>query len=359
MTIRVVLEDTRRAFVHSVNNAHQRWSERAGCLLRLETDSGLVGRGEASPLPGFSLDRLDVCKRALAGLDLGRVPSRLEPGQSVWAELAQASSALPSTLPAARAALEAALLELWALGSGRPAWALLLEAGAPAPTTRRVAALLMGEPEQAVQEARRARERQIQAFKFKVGRLGALERELAAVRQLRHELGREAVLRLDANRGFSAAQASDLRAFASEELALEFIEEPYSSRERSSLAGLPLPLALDESLAEIDPDAALLQAWGVRAVVLKPTLLGGITACARWAKVAAEAGAAVILSHAFEGPSGLALSATLALTLGSADRAHGLDLDSARVAGRTLPFFSGSAIHPWLEPGFGLREAPH
>ena len=355
MTLRVSLEDTRRALGSPVNNAHQTWHERAGCLLRLENESGMYGVGEASPLPGFSRDALVDCRCALAGLDLRSVPARLETGQSVWSELERASRALPAALPAARAALEGALLDLWARAEGRPAWALLLDPDHPAPVSRQVAAVLMGEPEHALAEARDAQTRGIRTFKLKVGRRAALDRERRALSELRQDLGTDAKLRLDANRGFAVTDASALSELAA--FHVEFIEEPFAAKDRASLAGLSLPIALDESLSELTPSVSDLQRWNVRAVVLKPTLLGGITACARWARAAKTAGAAVVLSHAFEGPHGLALSAALALTLGAERVAHGLDLASARVVAEWLPCFAGGQLHAWSTPGFGLTES--
>jgi O-succinylbenzoate synthase len=130
---------------------------------------------------------------------------------------------------------------------------------------------------------------------------------------------------------------------------LEYVEEPCAPRDLAELADLGLPIAWDESLAKHD-----LPALPLRALVLKPTLLGGISACARWAELATRMGAEVILSHAFEGPLGLALSATIALCWGSEGLAHGLDLDGARLAPEAAPYISGPSLEPWLSPGFGL-----
>ena len=59
------------------------------------------------------------------------------------------------------------------------------------------------------------------------------------------------------------------------------------------------------------------------------------------------------MSHAFEGPLGLALCATLALSIGSEACAHGLDLEGARLPQTGLPQFVGAQICAWSSPGFG------
>jgi O-succinylbenzoate synthase len=206
----------------------------------------------------------------------------------------------------------------------------------------------MGGPEDALEQAERAQARGIRSFKLKIGRSGALERELSTLAELRRALGPTARLRLDANRGLSVNEArAYLPRFAQHEL--EYIEEPCAPDDLARLADLALPIAWDESLASSE-----LPASPLRALVLKPTLLGGLSACAIWAERAARIGAEVVGSHAFEGPLGLALSATIALCWGSESLAHGLDIDGARLAPEAVPSISGASLAPWSEPGFGL-----
>ena len=350
MTLTVSVVSTARTLARPARNARTAWSERASCIITLESDTSR-GQGEAAPLPNFSPDGLEACEQALSALDLCEVPTRLLPNQDLIGELGRASVRIPPQLPAARAALEAALLDLWSRAAGLPAWTLLLPFGTQ-PRPRLVAALLSGEPEQAVAQALAARERGIETFKFKIGRQGAWQRELIAVQALRAELGPLARLRLDANQAWSAAQAREYWPYlASSEL--EFIEEPCLHHELSRLDGLGLPLSLDESLA-----TGALPEPGQRAVILKPTLLGGVTGCVALAAAARAVGAEVVVSHAFEGPLGLGLSAALALSIGSETLAHGLDPEGARLEHLNLPWYAEPTIRAWSEPGFGLAEQP-
>jgi o-succinylbenzoate synthase len=357
VTLRLSQLKTRRNLARPARNAHAHWSARSVRIITLESGTGLCGLGEAAPLPGFSPDTDADCERALGELDLQGVPEQLGAEQSLLAELGRASSRLPSALPAARCALEAALLDLWSRAAGVPAWAML-RADRAAPPERRVAALLMGEPEQALEQALAARGRGVNAFKLKVGRAGLLERELAAFARLRAELPEDTQLRLDANRAWPAnAALAHLQRFAAH--VPEFIEEPCAFAGLEALSATPVPLALDESLATLPPEGVLpaqFAAWGVRALIVKPTLLGGISACSAWARIARECGAELVLSHAFEGPLGLALSAALALSVGSERMAHGLDLEGARLEHLSLPFFDQSRIRAWSAPGFGELE---
>lgn len=351
MTLSVSVVSTARTLSRPAQNAHLQWSDRASCVITLESDSGVRGQGEAAPLPGFSPDGLEACRQALSGVDLSGIADHLASHRDLIGELGRASVRLPQNLPAARAALEGALLDLWARAAGVPAWALLCPAQS-APTARAVSALLIGEPEQALEQALAARARGITTFKFKIGRPGSLDRELAAVQQLRAELGPPARLRLDANQSLTLAQAHQyLPRFAA--CGLEFVEEPCAPHELEQLRELGLPCVLDESLA-----AGVRPRQGDRAVILKPTLLGGISSCFALARVARAVGAHVVLSHVFEGPLGLSLNAALALSIGSETFAHGLDLEGACLEHLSLPFLSGAKIQTWSEPGFGSAGLP-
>ncbi len=347
MTLRVSLSGTQRALTRPAHNAQQSWTEREACLVTLLAESGIAGSGEASPLPGFSPDQLEDCVAALRAFEPAGIPERLEAGQSALSELSKVSARLPARLPAARAALEAALLDLWSRQAALPAWALLVPS-APLPVPRAIAALLTGGPEDALEQAQRAQARGIGCFKLKIGRPGALELELSCVAVLRRALGPAARLRLDANRALSVSQArAYLPRFAQH--GLEYIEEPCARADLVQLADLALPLAYDESLLSGE-----LPASPPRALVLKPSLLGGLSACASWAERAARIGAEVVVSHAFEGPLGLALSATIALCWGSEALAHGLDIHGARLAPEAVPALAGAQLTAWPEPGFGL-----
>ncbi|HEY4157472.1 MAG TPA: hypothetical protein VGM29_05220, partial [Polyangiaceae bacterium] len=121
-------------------------------------------------------------------------------------------------------------------------------------------------------------------------------------------------------------------------------------------ADLALPLALDESLCGLSPTQAE-ALWdhtpNLRAIVLKPMLLG-VCACLDLAQRATLRGLAIVLSHTFDDRVALALSAALALAVGSPNVAHGLDLAGARFAGPPPLGFGRATLEPWDEPGLAV-----
>jgi o-succinylbenzoate synthase len=256
-----------------------------GALVRVRR-GGRVGVGECAPLPGRSPDTIDACVRAL--------------------ETARALHDVPASLPAARFALETALADLDAQERGCSVAGVL--AAAPHAVLPCSAVVRLGGSSDAG------------TWKVKIG-AGRVEDEVAQL----HAVPAGVRLRLDVNRRWdrdTAARALPLLAA----LSPEWVEEPMPARELVALGPPPVPIALDESVLD-DPDAtmAALDRGLVRALVLKPAVLGGLAACARWAARARTAGAVPIVSHLFDGPVALAACIELALALAQpGDPAPGL-----------------------------------
>jgi len=311
-------------------------AEREGVLLRLEDAGGRVGWGDAAPLPGFSRESL---AEAMAALEAA-APT-LAPAEFDARQVADPESPLHSELdglalpPAARYALDLALADLAAAEAGTPL-PRLLDAGAA--DRLHIAALIDGEPETVVDRAATRAADGYVALKLKLGRLD-VEGDAELVRDVRRRVGGGIELRGDANRAWSpdgAAAFARLTATAG----LAYVEEPLAADDAGDLESFAresgLPVALDESLAE-DPEREI-GSWVV-AVVLKPTVLGGIATTLRLATRARAAGVTAVLSAAFE--SGIGQRGVAALAAATGARAAGLDPYSrlrSDVLARPLPF---------------------
>jgi L-alanine-DL-glutamate epimerase-like enolase superfamily enzyme len=199
--------------------------------------------------------------------------------------------------------------------------------------------------------ARRAFSAGVRCLKIKAGPNGELHRVFAIATAVPG-----AIIRVDANRSWPRAEvARNLAALA--QLRIEYIEEPCLDAHLLLSERLPCKLALDESLAELTPDEldTALRAPRLAALVLKPTLLGGLSAVLSLAARARAAGIAAIVSHGLEGPIGTAACAELALALGG-DRAVGL-APHAAIAGWSFPVpqLAADHVHPARAPGLGFR----
>ncbi len=356
MSLRATRDRYQLAARRVFGNANQRYSERSGILLTLESDSG-YGQGEAAPLPGYSDDDLAETERELAALDYAALAPLIERSVSEPQTLLPALAALSAPRgSAARFAVETALCDLVARRRDEPLHVLLRRCE-PALTSAPLAPLPLAallEPGPLLEQAQRALEEGFKTLKVKLGAPDG-EREQAELAHLRERCGDGFVLRLDANRALSASEARR-RLSALAPLCVELVEEPCANF--AELGDVGIALARDESLrALLNEDAAPPRDARVTTWVVKPSVLAGLSGALRVIGCARALGVDVIVSHTFEGPLGFAALGELALALGATQRAQGL---------APYPLLSGwgsaalARRSPWLEPhrrpGLGLER---
>jgi O-succinylbenzoate synthase len=290
---------------------------REGALIRLTADDGSEGWGEAAPLPNFSLESLEDTiedLRATAPELVHREMSVNLP-KTEYRPLSKPTSLTPS----ARFGLEVALLNLWAAYRGDTLPDLLTDD--PVKTVY-ANGLISGSIEKVVAEASSMAEEGYRAVKLKVGRRDISE-DVEVVRKVGEVLGGGVSLRLDANRAWGFDEALEFSRGISG-TRIEYVEEPLVVPVR--LAELArewgLPVALDESLVGMEPEDPERHAYA-RAVVLKPTLLGGVSRALRLAEGARALGMAPVLSSSYE--SGVGMGALVALAAAVGEVPAGLD----------------------------------
>jgi o-succinylbenzoate synthase len=350
----LLLHRSELALEQPLVNANTSWQRRSVLRVELHDALGASGWGEASPLPGYSRESSSECARALEALDASALRA-LEAPASPRGLLEAAAAAVPEALPAARFALETALLDRLGRRTGRPLFELLREAAGVDAEPRPVplCALLPSEPGRALELARSYLARGVCTFKLKVGPECFSPAQEQTLVTLRAAFGAQIQLRLDANRSLSRGGLSALLVRAAE-LGVEFLEEPVLAPEPELLASSPCPLALDESLQGLSSQA--LDRWlmlgSVRVLVLKPTALGGFGACLALAGAARRHGRDIVVSHALEGPIGWAACAHLALALAGRTPAGLWPLAHQRAPS---PEVMGHEIAVPREPGLGAR----
>jgi L-alanine-DL-glutamate epimerase-like enolase superfamily enzyme len=354
-----------------LSNALVHWSSRTTLLLRLHdarsdgaagpSGDGWGGGGEASPLPNYSSDTLAACERALLALPVAEL-NELDALSSPREVLAGAQRLLPADVPAARFALETALLDRLGLRLQRPLWSLLRECVAeqhagnhdvdPSGTQGPLplcALLSCQDPGLAGDQARRHVAAGVRCFKLKIGPGVLQPAQERVLRCLRAELGAAVQLRLDANGSLDRATLGDtLQRLAS--YAPEFVEEPILRPLPEELSHSPCPWALDESLQTLEPARLdeLVSLSTCRALVLKPTTLGGFSRCLGLARLGRRHDCEPVISHALEGPLGWLACVHLAMALRpgaaaglwplphqapAARLSHGAELDTPHTAG--------------------------
>ena len=327
-----------------------------------------MGLGEASPLPGLSLDDVAAVERALNRFDvraanqalfaLEEAPPahpaarRARLGSAVELVLGDAALAVPSAV----FAIETALADLASQRADRPLSAWLAPDTLLEPISRSV--LIGALDDGAIERALAALERGAAHVKLKV-RGADLEDELERLRAVAGALSGRAAIRLDMN-GAEDPEGARRAAFVYARAGASVVEEPTAGASLLSLGELALPWLADESLVLVALRRAFLEATACAGLVLKPTLLGGLAVCLDLAERSRGAGKSVVVTHAFDGPVALAAAAELALAC-QADLA-GLDAHAAlgegwsdRIAtlpGRGAPL----AVVPAELPGLALDD---
>ncbi len=190
--------------------------------------------------------------------------------------------------------------------------------------------------------------------KIKVG-LGAIETEAARIAEISSRAPKLR-LRLDANRAWTEDQAARFVACVAN-LPIDALEEPLACPTVESLRRLQrcasFPLAVDESLFELGPEA-LFAAAAVRRLVLKPARIGGYGRTLRLAERAADSGMDVVLTSVVDSAVGVMAAAQLAAALGGG-AAHGLatsDWLACDVA--VMPTIRNGRLELPDTPGLGL-----
>ncbi|MQC18168.1 MAG: o-succinylbenzoate synthase [Chloroflexi bacterium] len=299
---------------HRFEAAHGVLDDREGVLVQLISEDGVVGTGEASPMPTLGqgnvsdvlalLDaqRLDAQRAAL--VSLGAIPDG--PGAN-----------------ALRCALDVARLDHRGRTEGRSVAALLAEAP-PAAWVQANAVIGGGDPVDVGRYARDAWASGYRVLKLKVG-APRVDDDVARLDAVR-EACPDAVIRLDANGAWDEATAlKALDAFVPFEV--ELVEQPVPAREVEALARVrersPMRIAADESVADPETLARVLDLRAADLVVLKPMLLGGVTAAIDVANRAFERGIGAFATTTFDSSIGTAAALHLAAAL-PWDAAHGL-----------------------------------
>jgi L-alanine-DL-glutamate epimerase-like enolase superfamily enzyme len=172
-------------------------------LVTLELDGGVVGYGEAAPLPAYNGE---TQAQALAVLASARDWVVGRPVDN-WRELAEAFRAHGGRdCGSAQCAFEMALLDALTRRDRVPLWKFFGGAGTGLETDMTVTT---GTPEEAAADAAAIRDRRIRMIKVKVGGPKGPAYDLARLKAI-HEVTPDAPLILDGNAGVSRADASAL-----------------------------------------------------------------------------------------------------------------------------------------------------
>lgn len=300
------LEFERRTlrFAHPLHAAYGELIERELIAVKLDSDDGTLGHGEAAPLQpydGVSIERVETSLALYADV-LAHASVELNGAQLIDA------CRRADDVPHALAAVDLALWDRAGRERGKPLAALITDDPAPSvPVNATLSALdRAGVAEQAAAAVAAG----FGCVKLKVG-VGDDAGRVAAARAA---AGPEVALRLDANGAWSvdeAVRAIDALAPAG----LELVEEPAHGLQavRAVRERVAVRVAIDETAAE----HGALGAGVADAVCLKISRCGGISALIAAATLVRASGAEPYVASTYDGPLGIAAGVHAAAALAS------------------------------------------
>jgi len=317
--------------------ARGRLDRREMVLLRVRSEGGLTGLGEAVPL---SL-------RGGAGIE--RVVRELELFDQLE-EIDESEIERSSLSPPARCAATTALLDL---RSRRLAAEGRAEPGARRPISCN-ATLVTGKPDAVADDALRWAEDGFTTFKLK---LGAGD-DVGQVRAVREAVGHGARIRVDANAAWDVDTAKRTLA-AIEPFDIELAEQPVAGLSELAEVGdaTSIPIAGDECIESCADAEEAVRVGACDFAGVKLSKVGGPEAAIEIAEVMPT-----YLSSALDGPVGIAAAAQVAQTLDTVGYdgprlAHGLAtqrLFSSTIASVECEIRNGR-LHPPEGPGLGVE----
>jgi muconate cycloisomerase len=290
-------------------------------LVRVESDTGVVGWGEAASAPtmtGETVESMMAAIHYLTPVVEGR------PAEDIAGTLTAMIGRMYGN-NAAKAAIEIALHDLVGRATGQPVYALL--GGKLRDRMAILGVIGTGELASDLREAESKKAAGFTAFKIKVG----IDRPLVdaeRTRRICQILGRDALISSDANQGFSPDEALQyVRAVA--DAGLDFFEQPVAADDLAGMAAVaaasPIAIGADEGIHSLDDIRRHHERGAARGVSLKTIKLGGMRAVMAAGRLCEKLGLNANVS-AKTGESSIACAAAMHIAASLPQIAWGLTL---------------------------------
>jgi len=287
-------------------------------ILKLHTDEGLVGLGEAPVLKDWGGDHgkyfgetpqttvhiiNDILAPALTGQDPGRF-------ESIHALMDKAVKGYPYC----KAAVDAALYDLVGKALHVPAYQLL--GGLVRARVPIAHSLGLMEIDKAVDEALQAKAEGVKTIKLKAG--VDHKRDIALVKQIRKAIGPDLSICVDANQGYPSAKVAVKIIKAMEEYNLLYMEQPVEGIDQMAevTRRVDTPIMADESAWTPEDVIEIAQKRAADMVSIYTTKPGGLFKAKKVAAVAEAAGLQCNVNGSVETGVGNAANIHLAASTG-------------------------------------------
>lgn len=288
-------------------------------IVRLETDSGHIGVGEASPWPVFAENAWSI----KAAIDHYLGPAVIGEDPLSPERVLQKLDRVLHEYGFAKAAIEMALIDLAGKALGVPAYVLL--GGVVRDRISLSYSIANQDIARDVEEIQWLRGQGLRVFKIKTGVL-TLRQELKRLEAIREALDESCDLRIDFNQGLTREHAIGF-CRALERFAPTFIEQPIRGWDLDGMAmiaaAIDTPIMADESVFSVEQAFMLASRKAADIVSIKLMKSGGLLRSKRIAAICEAAGIPNYAGCMWE--SGIGIAASLHLTASTPNVRYGSD----------------------------------
>ncbi len=286
-------------------------AEKACVVLRLTTDTGLTGLGEADPFPTFTYESPETVMQMIR---LYLVPALLGLDPRNIAHLHAVMDATLPGWPFAKAPFDVAAYDLWGQSLGVPVWQLL--GGMLRDRVPLIWPIGGDTPEANVAEVTAKIAEGYRSLHVKLGALTPDE-DVARITAIRAAIGPDVPIMVDINQGWDRSTA--LRTIRRlEPFNLSILEQPVPAWDMDGLAHIQaassIPISADESLHSTHDAINLIKHNAVQVFSLKNGKCGGLFRTRQIAAMAEAAGMPCFVNSMIE--MGISVAASLHLAAG-------------------------------------------
>ncbi len=319
-------------------------------FIRITLRDGAYGYGEAAPFPEVGGEDRESCLHALSSLAPLLLGRAVHDSRELAARMAQAAP----LHPAARCALETALLDASCRSAKIPMWQLW--GGANVRPHDTDITIPIASREKTLSLARGWYERGFRLFKMKVGK--DVDDDIRRMESLHRALPGISFIG-DGNQGFSRNEcmvfAKGVQQFGG---SMVLLEQPVVRDDLDSMAAIRrdtgIPVAADESVRSLD-DACRVVEQGAADYINIKIMKTGVIEAQEIADFTLTSGLKLMIGGMLE--SRIAMGCSFSLVLGMKGF-EVLDLDTPLLLS-TDPVqggyrYEGPTLHPWTEAGLGI-----
>jgi L-alanine-DL-glutamate epimerase-like enolase superfamily enzyme len=310
-------------------------------LVRVTTDEGLIGFGEATPLPDWGGDFgrrsgetlftvISLVNELFAPALVGTDPTAVTAARRTMDRLVVGNNY-------AKCAVDIALHDLWGKSVGLPIYRLL---GGPVRESVAIAHMIgLMDESHAVEEGVAAVADGVRTLQVKGG--VDPERDIRVVRRLRDELGAGVTLRVDANQGYGHAKPATRMVARLAEAGADLVEQPAAGLAflAEVTAKSTIPIIADESCWDVNDALEVVRHRAADCISLYLAKAGGF--------VGARAVAAV--AEAQHMPCDM--NGSIESAIGNAANTHFALAHAAVCMASVIPISAPTGAHPYAVAG--------